>query len=136
MNRIIFLPIRFFYFKQRQKTLKKQSQNATLTKLSFKPKWLHEDDDPVTKRIPQQIFQPLSRTVHTLLSEIQNLHFNDSHLSQDNLTIMTTSSPPKSDDFIYVDSPLTNAWSKLQLNLPLYLYSIFTVLRSILFCSY
>ena len=70
---------------------------------------MHEDDDSVTKRIPQQIFQPLSRTVHTLLSEIQNLHFNDSHLSQDNLTIMTTSSPPKSDDFVYVDSPLTNA---------------------------
>ena len=71
---------------------------------------MHEDDDSVTKRIPQQNYQPPSHTVHTLLSEIQNLHFNNSHLSQDILTIMTTTSPPKSYDFVHVDSPLTIVW--------------------------
>ena len=69
---------------------------------------LYEDDDPVTKRIPYQVLQPPPHFVHTLLSEIQCLHFNDSHISEDILANMTTTSPPKSDDFVHVDSPNAN----------------------------
>ena len=55
---------------------------------------MDEDDDPYNKAIPQQISQTpqSSPIIHTLLFETQNQYTKDSHLSQDMLTNLTSSS--------------------------------------------
>ena len=72
---------------------------------------MYEADDPVIKRIPHQISQsPQSSVIHTLLSELQYQYFNDSHLSQDILTIMANSITPNFDDSpSSIDHHQTNA---------------------------
>ena len=79
---------------------------------------MHEHNDCVNKRIPEQTSQSpqATLTIHTLQPGIQSQYFNDFYLPQDIITNMTNSLSPNSDTFAHINAiiqtPITTTYSQ------------------------